>query len=56
MPYHFNVEARLKHSAFLMKEVTPLCVFFLKYHSTVSDLGAPKKIRFQMTDCLPFKC
>lgn len=43
MPCHFNVEAKLKHSAFLVKEVTPLCLIVLKYYSTVSDLGAPEK-------------
>jgi len=48
MPCHFNVEAKLKHSAFLVKEVTPLCLIVLKYHSTVSDLGAPgEKIAFR---------
>lgn len=57
MPCHFNVEAKLKHSAFLVKEVTPLCLIVLNYHGTVSDLGAPgEKNRFQILDFFFFFC
>lgn len=49
VPCHLNMEA--KQSAVLMKEVTPLCLFVLKYHSIVSDLAIPDKSHFQMTDC-----